>query len=82
MSSPCKRKKYIVVSSWMNQAKLLLDEEQNTCGINYKKNKTSLQRINDIETLSERLGFLKITNKASSEMNERSDKKCLQHQYQ
>jgi len=34
----------------------------------------SLQQKNDIEPLSERLGFLKIINKALSETNEKSDK--------
>ena len=33
----------------------------------------SLQRMDDIETLSKRLRFLKITNKASSKMNKQSD---------
>ena len=33
----------------------------------------SLQRTDNIKVLSEKLGFLKITNKASSEMNEWSD---------
>ena len=33
----------------------------------------SSQRTDNIEALSERLGFLKIINKASSETNEQSD---------
>ena len=39
------------------------------CGIDHKKNKTSLYRTNNIEALLDRLGSLKITNKASSKMN-------------
>ena len=35
------------------------------CGIDYKKNKTSSYRTNDIEVLLERLGSLKIMNKQS-----------------
>ena len=34
-----------------------------------KEDKTSSYRTNDIEALSERLGSLKITNKASEETN-------------
>ena len=37
------------------------------CGIDHKKNKTSLCRTNDIEVLSERLEFLKIMNEQSDE---------------
>jgi len=33
--------------------------------INYKKDKMSSYRVNNIEVLSERLGLLKITNKTS-----------------
>ena len=44
------------------------------CGIDYKKNKTNSYRMNNIETLLERLGFLKIMNKASSEINKQTDK--------
>ena len=35
------------------------------CDINYKENKMSSYRVNNIEVLLERLGLLKITNKAS-----------------
>jgi len=50
-----------------------LDEEQNMYGRNHKKNKMSLYRMNNIEALSERLGFLKIMNEASSNTNKQSD---------
>ena len=53
--------------------KLLLDEEWNMCGMDYKKNKTSSYQTNDIEILSERLESLQITNKTSSETNEQID---------
>jgi len=39
-----------------------------------QRDKTNLYRINNIEVISERLGSLKITNKASEEMNKQSDK--------
>jgi len=42
--------------------------------INHKKNKKSSQQTNNIETLLERLDFLKIMNKASNEMNKRLNK--------
>ena len=35
-----------------------------------QRDKMSSYRMNDIETLSERLGLLKITNEALEEMNE------------
>ena len=41
--------------------------------MDYKKNKTSSYRTNDIEILSERLESLQITNKTSSETNEQID---------
>ena len=37
----------------------------------------SSYRTNDIETLLERLGSLKITNKASEEINKQSDKEMF-----
>jgi len=44
------------------------------CGINYEEDKMSSYRTNDIETLLEKLGSLKITNKASEETINQSDK--------
>jgi len=50
--------------------KLLLEDKQNMYGINHQEDKTSLYRINNIETLSEKLGSLKIINKALEETSE------------
>jgi len=44
------------------------------CGINYEEDKMSSYRTNDIEALLEKLGSLKITNKASEETINQSDK--------
>ena len=44
------------------------------CNIDHKINKISSRQTDNIKALSKRLGSLKITNKAPSEMNERSDK--------
>ena len=57
--------------------KLLLDEGQNICSMDHEKNKTSSQQTNNIKALLERLRSLKITNKASSEMNKQSDEEMF-----
>ena len=54
--------------------KLLPEDKQNMCGINYEEDKMSSYRTNDIETLLEKLGSLKITKKASEETINQSDK--------
>ena len=46
--------------------KLLLDEEWNIYSIDYKKNKMSSYKINDIKVLFERLKSLQIMNETLS----------------
>ena len=45
--------------------------------MDHEKNKTSSQQTNNIKALLERLRSLKITNKASSEMNKQSDEEMF-----
>ena len=62
-----------MISPQIDLAKLLSDKEWNTCSINHEKNKIILYRTNNIEALSERLRYLKITNEASSRTNKQLD---------